>query len=170
MAKVNHTPRVVVLGMGNILLKDEGIGVHVAHALEEAPFPDNVELEVLDGGTLPDATMSVGEVDKLVVVDAVQGGDKPGAIYRFRPEDISVDNTMPVSLHQIGLLENLWLMDKFSQKPREVVIIGIEPEDMSWGLELSAELQQRIPQIVEVVLAEVASEYPDDSEKGDLRK
>jgi len=170
MATINHNPKVVVLGMGNILLKDEGIGVHVAHALQEAPSPADVEMEVLDGGTLPDAPLAFGEVDKLVVVDAVQGGGKPGAIYRFYPEDIRLDNDMLTSLHQMSLLENLWLMDKFSQKPKDVVIVGIEPEDMSCGLELSPKLQQRIPQIIKVVLEEAVLDYPDDSEKGDLRK
>jgi len=61
-------------------------------------------------------------------------------------------------------------MKQFSQKPKDVVIIGVEPEDMSWGLELSAKLQQRIPQIIKLVLEEVDLDYPNDSEKGDLRK
>jgi len=170
MGITNHVPKAVVLGMGNLLLKDEGIGVHVAHALQEAPLPGNLELEIIDGGTLPDMVASLGEVDKLVVVDAVQGGGEPGAIYRFRPEDIRLDNEMFTSLHQINLLEELWLTERFGQKPGEVVIIGVEPEDMSLGLELSEKLQRRVPQIIKVVLEEVISDYPDDSKKGDLRK
>jgi len=170
MAKTNHTTKIVVLGMGNLLLKDEGVGVHVAHTLQETPLPGHAELEILDGGTLPDTVVSLGEVDKLVIVDAVQGGGEPGAIYRFCPEDISPDNGMLTSLHQINLLEDLWMVERFGQKPKEVVIIGVEPEDMSWGLELSARLQQRIPQVINAVLEEVALDYPDDSEKGELRK
>ena len=170
MAVTNRTSKVVVLGMGNMLLKDEGIGVHVAHALQSVPSPDNVELEVVDGGTLPDAPLSFEEVEKLVIVDAVQGGGEPGAIYRFRPEEIKLEDKVFTSLHQISVLENLWLMKQFRQKPKDVVIIGVEPEDMSWGLELSAKLQQRIPQIIKLVLEEVDLDYPDDSEKGDLRK
>ena len=141
-----------------------------AHALQEASLPSNVELEVLDGGTLPDAFLSIGEVDKLIIVDAVLGGDKPGTIYRFRPEDISLDDRILTSLHQISLLENLWLTERFGQKPEEIVIIGVEPEDMSWGLELSAKLQKRIPRIIKVALEEVVSDYPDNSEKGDSMK
>jgi len=170
MATTNHITRVAVLGVGNLLLKDEGIGIHVAHAMQGMPAPSNVELEVIDGGTLPDAPLSCGEVDKLIVVDAVQAGGEPGAIYRFNSQDIKPDNRVLTSLHQVSLLENLWLMDKFDQKPKDVVIIGVEPEDMSWGLELSAKLRQRIPQIIKVALEEVVSDYPDNSEKGDLRK
>ena len=158
--------KIVVLGMGNLLLKDEGIGVHIARALQATPSPGKVELEVIDGGTLPDAPLSFEEADKLIVVDAVQAGGEPGAIYRFRPEDIRLDNRILTSLHQISLLENLWLMERFRQKPKDVVIIGIEPEDMNWGLELSLKLQQRVPQIIKVVLAEIGLGYLDKPEKG----
>ena len=168
MGANNHTHKVIVLGMGNLLLKDEGIGVHVAQTMQATPSPDNVDLEVIDGGTLPDATLSFGEADKLIVVDAVKAGGEPGAIYRFRPEDISLNNDVLTSLHQISLLENLWLTERFGQKPGEVVIIGVEPEDMSSGLELSTKLQQRIPRIIKVVLEEALG-YRDASEKGVLR-
>ena len=164
---VRTKPRkIAVLGMGNMLLRDEGIGVHVAHALQGTPSPDKVELEVIDGGTLPDAPLSFAEVDKLIVVDAVQAGGEPGTIYQFRPEDIGLDGRTLTSLHQISLLDNLWLMERFGQKPKDVVIIGIEPEDMDWGLELSSKLQQRVPQIIEVVLAEIGLGYLDKPAKG----
>ena len=159
--------KVTVLGMGNLLLKDEGIGVHVARALEKVSLPDEVELEITDGGTLPDAPFSCEEVDKLIVVDAVRAGGEPGAIYRFRPENITLDDKILTSLHQISLLENLRLMEQFGQKPGDVVIIGIEPEDISWGLELSAKLRERIPQIIKVALEEINLDYPDKPEKGE---
>ena len=164
--RTNHS-KVAVVGMGNLLLKDEGIGVHVAHALEGIPSPGNVELEVIDGGTLPDAPLSLEEFDKLIVVDAVQAGGEPGAIYRFHLEDIRLDDGTFTSLHQISLLENLWLMEQFGQKPKNVVIVGVEPEDMNWGLDLSAKLQKRTPQIIKVVLEEIGLEYPDKPEKGE---
>ena len=159
--------RVVVLGVGNLLLKDEGVGVHVAHALHGTPSTDSVSLEVVDGGTLPEVPLSFEEVDKLIIVDAVRMGGEPGAIYRFRPEDIEYADKVLTSLHQVSLRENLWLMEQFRQKPKDVVIIGVEPEDMNWGLELSAKLQERLPQIIKVVLEEVGLSYPDKPEKGE---
>jgi len=167
MAKTKHTPRIVVLGIGNLLLKDEGIGVHIAHALQGTPPPAGAELDIIDGGTLPDAPLLFEEVDKLIVVDAVQGGDEPGSIYRFHPEDIRLDSSIPMSLHQINLLENLWMMERFTQKPKDIVIIGVQPEDMRWGLELSPELQRRVPRIIEVVLREAHLDYPENSGKGE---
>ena len=156
--------KVVVLGVGNELLKDEGIGVHIARSMQEIPLSGNVE--VVDGGTLPDATLVFEGIDKLIVVDAVQAGGKAGAIYRFHPEDVEVDNRVLTSLHQISLLENLWLMEHFSQKPKEVIIIGIEPEDMSSGLELSAKLQKQVPQIIDLVLKEAGMEHTVNLRKG----
>jgi len=162
--------KITVLGMGNQLLKDEGIGVHIARALEGTASPSNVELEVIDGGTLPDAPLAFEDVDKLIVVDALQTGGEPGAVYRFRPEDIGLDDKILTSLHQISLLENLWLMEQFSRRPKNVVIIGIEPYDLNWGLELSEKLQERVPQIINVVLKEVGLDYPDKPEKGEIEK
>ena len=167
MEKTSRPPKIIVFGIGNLLLKDEGIGVHIAHVLQKIPSPSNVELEVIDGGTLSDAFLSLEEVDKLIVVDAVQTGGEPGEIYRFSPKDIRLDDGILTSVHQVSLLEYLWMVERFGDGPKNTVIIGIEPEDMSWGLELSAGLQQRIPQIIKVVLKEVELGHPDDSEKGE---
>jgi len=167
MSITNHPAKVIVLGMGNLLLKDEGIGVHIAHTLQELPPPGDTEVEVIDGATSPDMPLSFKEADKLIVIDAVQAGGEPGAIYRFHPEDVKADNKTLTSLHQISLLENLWLMERFGQKLKNVVIIGIEPEDMNWGLELSPKLQGRIPQIIQLVLEEISSEHSDKPEKGE---
>ena len=165
---VRRSPiKVTVLGMGNMLLRDEGIGVHIAHALQGTLAPSNIELEVVDGATLPDAPLSFEDVDKLIIVDAVQAGGESGSIYRFRPEDIKSDDRTLTSLHQISLVENLWLMEQMGQKPKKVVIIGIEPEDVNWGLELSVKLQRRIPQIIKVVSEEIGLEHSDVPEKGE---
>ena len=163
----NHPLKITVLGMGNILLKDEGIGVQIAQALAGTPSTNNVELDVIDGGTLLDAPFFFEEVDKLIIVDAVRGGGEIGEIYRFHPEDIELDSEVLTSLHQVSLLENLWLMERFGEIPKDIVIIGIEPKDTNWGLELSAELQQQLPQIVKVVLKEAGLEHPDKVEKGE---
>ena len=165
--KANKANKITVVGVGNELLKDEGVGVHVARALQEAPPPGNVELEIIDGGTLPDVVLSLEEVNKLIVVDTVQAGGEPGAIYRFHSEDLKLGNRNFTSLHEISLLENLWLMDKFGKKPDDIVIIGVEPEDLNWGLELSEKIQQRVPQIIKVVLEEVGSGYAGNPEKGE---
>lgn len=149
--------KVVVVGVGNLLLKDEGVGVHVAHALEAATPPQDVELEVIDGGTSPHLLRLLEDVDKLIIVDATRGGSEPGAIYRFGPESVAEPNGERMSVHDIGIGETLRIAKSLGQEPREVVIIGIEPKEIDWGLELSPELERKMPQIVEIVRQEIAA-------------
>lgn len=163
---VSDDLKVIVLGMGNLLLKDEGIGIHVAHALQRQPSPKNIQLEVIDGATMPDIPFCLEEVDKLIIVDSMLADDEPGAIYRFRPEDINLEDKTMTSLHQISLLENLQLMRLFGHKLTDIIIIGVQPKDTDWGTELSAELSEKMPRIIEVVKNEVCRNGLDKLEKG----
>lgn len=140
-----------VLGVGNILLKDEGIGCHVVQALERIPLTD---VKVVDGGTCPDVVQFLEDADKLIVVDAAKGGGMPGQVYRFHLDDITLERKQFLSLHDMSLVDNLMLTG-FLRNIAETVIIGVEPKEIGWGLELSPELQEKIPQIVELILAEL---------------
>ena len=141
----------LVVGMGNTLLKDEGVGCHVAHALERIRLPD---VQIVDGGTSPDVLPLLDEADKLIIVDAVKGGGVPGQIYRFRPEDVTLEERPLLSLHDMSFVDSLELM-RLWRNMGEAVIIGVEPKDIGWGLELSAELRERMPQIIDTVLEEL---------------
>jgi len=140
-----------------VLLKDEGIGVHVARALRETMPIDKIPFEVIDGGTVPEVFLLVEGVDKLVLIDAVKGGGSPGAIYRFHPENITPEEKYAISAHEMDLMYNLKMMEISGAKPDEVVIIGIEPKEISGGMELSPELSDKIPQIIKVVMDELES-------------
>jgi hydrogenase maturation protease len=143
--------RKFVLGIGNALLRDEGIGCHVAQALEEIPLPN---VKIIDGGTCPDLLQFLEDTDKLIIVDAVKGGGPPGQIYRFHLEDIILEQKPFLSLHDVGLVDNLMLM-KFWHSVDETVVIGVEPNQVDWGLELSPELQGKMPQIIDTILSEL---------------
>jgi hydrogenase maturation protease len=149
----NTLPRVVVIGVGNLLMKDEGIGIHAVQALQEIGLPPGVTL--IDGGTSPDLIAYTKAGDKLIIIDAAKAGGEPGAIYRFRPEDLAEEKGILTSVHELGVAQNLGLMSLLGNKPSETIIIGIEPGDISAGLELSPELQQKLPAIVKVVLKEI---------------
>lgn len=142
----------IVLGIGNVLLKDEGIGCHVVRALKEIPL---CNARVIEGGTSPNI-LFLEDADKLIVVDAAKGGGGPGEIYRFRLDDIALEQKPFLSLHDIGLIDNLLLM-RLLHNIGETIIIGVEPKEIEWGLELSPELQEKIPRIVETILAELNS-------------
>lgn len=147
--------RIVIVGVGNVLLKDEGIGVHVARALREMGLtsPDH-DVQVIDGGTSPDALDDAEGADKLIIVDAAQGGGEPGTIYRFQPDDVSAEPRLLASLHDLGLLDSLRMMELAGRQPRETVIMAVEPAEIDWGLELTPVLQERLPEIVRRVIEE----------------
>jgi hydrogenase maturation protease len=150
-----------VVGIGNVLLRDEGIGCHVAHALERVPLPD---VEIIDGGTCSDVLELLEDADKLVIVDAVKGGGMPGQIYRFRPEDITLEQKPVLSLHDTSLIDSLKLMQLW-HNIGDTVIIGVEPRELGWGLELSQELQEKMPQIIDAILGELNNTNP----KGEMK-
>ena len=145
--------KTVVLGVGNELFRDEGVGVHAARILQTKLLPSDVE--VIDGGTSPDIWSLIDGADKLIIVDAVRGGCEPGTIYRFTPQQIVADRGLITSVHQMGILENLSLMELVGGKPEETIIIGVEPAELEPGLELSAKLQERMPKIIQTVLGEI---------------
>ena len=153
--KTARIKKIVILGIGNLLLKDEGVGIHVLQALKDAPFPSDVDLELIDGGTSPNVFYLLDGADKLIIIDAVLGGGDPGSVYRFRANDVAAEDKPILSLHQMGLLEGLKMMEQMASEPKEAVIIGVEPKEIGWGLELSSDMQQKISQIVEVVLEEI---------------
>jgi hydrogenase maturation protease len=153
-AEADNIARIVVLGLGNVLLKDEGVGIHVVHALQDSQPPPDIDLEVIDGGTSPEALYLVEGADKLIIIDTARGGSDPGSVYRFRPAEITLDDKDYVSLHQIGILESLKTMECMGEGPKDTVILGVEPKEIAWGLELSPELEHKIPQIVKLVMEE----------------
>lgn len=147
--------KTVVIGIGNILLKDEGVGVHAVRALQEEGLPPDVE--VIDGGTATMELLSIlQEADRVVVIDAVKGGGAPGTLYRVTPKELMGGGERPLSLHQVGLLEVLQMARQLGSQA-EVVIIGVEPKEISWGMELTPEVEQKLPRVVEIVLKELGT-------------
>jgi hydrogenase maturation protease len=147
-------PDVAVLGIGNLLLRDEGIGIHVLRELDKMELPENIIL--LDGGTFAlESIYGLGNVRKLIVIDAVDGGGPPGAVYRFRPEDVENETDAHTSLHSISFLEILKVAALTGDRPAETIIIGVQPEILESGTELSPCLQEKMPQIVDIVLKEI---------------
>lgn len=150
---MRKSPRCVVIGVGNLLLRDEGIGIHAVKALQELGMPP--EVSTIDGGTSPDIIACSAAGGKLIIIDAARAGGKPGAIYRFTPDDLDQQADRLISLHEFGVKESLQMMRLAGNGPDETVIIGIEPKEIDWGIELSADLQERLPDIVKAVLREV---------------
>jgi hydrogenase maturation protease len=155
MASSSRAP-VLVLGIGNILLRDEGVGVHLVRTLANQPGPDGVEL--LDGGTAgADLLDAVSDRQKLIVVDALDADVPPGTILKLHPEDLPAPPSGGLSLHEFGLAETLRMARQLGCGPRHVTIIAVKPQDTRCGLELSPPMQQWMPQIREAVLREITA-------------
>ena len=153
--------QVLVLGVGNILLSDEGIGVRVVEELQKLSLPENIEL--FDGGTSSlDILLAEAKLKKLIVVDALRTTREPGTIYKgsFTAEQLDqleevFDKASKFSLHQIGLIDALIAARTLGCAPEETVIIGIEPLEISCGLEISDKLKAQLPKIINIVLKEI---------------
>ena len=147
MTEPSSRAPILVLGIGNILLRDEGVGVHIVRALDGLPLPDGVEL--FDGGTAgADLLDVISERHKLIVVDALDADVPPGTILKMRPEDLGTDRSGSLSLHEFGIAETLMTARRLNCSPSQVVILAIKPEDTQCGLELSPAMQQWMPRIL----------------------
>lgn len=147
------TPRIVVIGVGNLLMQDEGVGIHAVAALQEMELPPHVCL--IDGGTEPDLIAFTRAGDKMIIIDCARAGGKPGDVYRFKPEDIAEGRSAIASAHEMGVPENLNLMTITGNQPKGVVIIGVEPAVIDWGTELSPAVSAKMPSVLKVVLKEI---------------
>lgn len=152
LQKKEMPDKTLIVGMGNLLYRDEGIGVHVIQAMEKMKLPSHIEL--LDIGTSTmDLISYLEEVKKLIVIDAMRAGGEPGTIYKCKPKDLLPKDGGPISLHEIGLLETLEMIKKLGLEI-ETVIVGVEPEIIDWGMKLTEKVKDKIPLIIEAVLKE----------------
>lgn len=150
---------VLVVGLGNPLMRDEGIGLAVVQCLEKmsAEFPN---VEFIEAGTSLMAALHrmVGR-HKVVFVDCAVMGTPPGTIRRFMPNEVrSVKRLAGLSLHEGDLCAALELSQQLGECPNSVVIFGIEPERMEWGEGLSPVVAERLNEYVDAVKAELAED------------
>lgn len=136
---------VLVLGLGNELLTDDGVGVHVLRALQKESLPRGVE--VLEVGTaILHAQHLLEQAVHVVAIDAVRAGDAPGSIYQFDVEQAQLNQ--PTTLHELGIVGVLKLMPE-SVRP-QVTILGIEPEVIDYGMQLTPSVQASVPRVVQI--------------------
>ncbi|KHK03478.1 HyaD/HybD family hydrogenase maturation endopeptidase [Desulfovibrio sp. TomC] len=148
--------KILILGVGNILYTDEGVGVRaVEHLIEHYDFSDNVTL--MDGGNLGMRLMQpLMDSDYCIVLDAVLGGDVPGTVYRLTGDDLRKSLAFKDSMHQSDLVDTLIYCELIGKRP-ETVVIGMEPFDFkNMCVELSPTVAARLPAMLDVALQELA--------------
>jgi hydrogenase maturation protease len=146
--------KILILGVGNILLADEGVGVHVVRRLMEMELPPHVE--VIDGGTGGlDLLPYFRDKERVIIIDALKVEEEPGSIYRLHPGDFGAGTQPILSLHQLGIAELLESARLLGFNP-EVTIFGIAPKDIeSCSLELTPEVERAIPKVIRMILDEI---------------
>ena len=146
--------KTVVLGVGNILLSDEGFGVRVAEALSQRfRFPDAVE--VLDGGTLGIELMRfLDGAQRLILIDAIHGSE-PGSFRIIQGDDVRLYFQEKVSLHEMGIQEVLASLVVMEKPIAEIVVIGVVPVSLDIGLDLTPLVASRIDEAVTSVIRQL---------------
>lgn len=146
-----------VLGIGNLLLSDDGAGVHaVKRLVQRYELDDGVK--VVDGGTAGMELLPELEgVDDLIVIDAVRTGQPPASIVRLGGDQVPAFFKTKLSPHQTGLSDVLAALAFKGSRPARIVLIGVEPVTLSLGMELSPEVKARLDEVVSLVVAELAT-------------
>lgn len=149
--------KIIVLGIGNILLTDEGFGVRVVEELiRRYCFPENVE--IIDGGTMGyDLLRFLSGATKLIIIDAIKANSKPGTVYCFKDDEVKKYYRQKVSMHQLGIQEVLTMLEIIEKPIAETFVFGIEPA----SLDMSAELSPIAAALVTEVLDKVAFQLND---------
>lgn len=150
-------PRVVVLGIGNTILSDEGVGVHAAEALRDLyDLPDGVE--VIDGGTAGMELLdTLCGIDLLLVLDAVSTRQPPGTVCCLTGDEVPRFFRSKLSPHQVSICDVLASLDFIGQAPRDLVLVGVEPASLELGLALTPTVAQRVPDMVAQAVALLAA-------------
>ena len=146
MTRGNKQIEVLVLGLGNELLTDDGVGVHVVRMLQKETVIEGVVVAEV-GTAIIHAQHLLEQAAHVIAVDAVRAGEEPGAVYRFGIDQAQLNT--PMTLHELGIVGLMQLIPE-SDRP-EVTILGIEPDIIEYGMELSPPLESAVPGVVRIV-------------------
>ncbi|MCP4021652.1 MAG: hydrogenase maturation protease [Desulfobacteraceae bacterium] len=149
--------KLLVLGVGNLLLMDEGIGVHAVHKFwDEKENYDEAIVDFIDGGTFTQDIFYLFETYEIVLVlDIVRAGHPPGTIYFLEEDDLRSNPKQMLSLHDVDLLDSLSMAEMRGHRPL-LKVVGIEPETIDWGTQLTPTLQKAMPDFMKVARKHIA--------------
>lgn len=148
--------KILVLGVGNVLLQDEGFGVHLVREMATMEWPP--EVEFIDGGTAGMELIHLLEdASLLIVVDSLDAQVEPGSVFKFRAGDVAdLPKKVKASFHDIGLLEVLQVARILGCLP-ETVIFAVQPKKVGWGLELTPELDEVKSTVISLIAEEITA-------------
>jgi len=146
----------LVLGLGNLVHSDDGVGVHAIQRLQcDARVPSDVVL--MDGGTQGLGLLPhIAGFQRLLVIDAVDVGQQPGTLIRLEGNALEKLPGKP-SVHQLGFADLMVALKLLGESPEEIVIIGVQPQSTDWSAELTAPVRESLSELVAVVIAQLES-------------
>jgi len=146
--------KTLILGIGNLLLGDEGVGVHVAHALAASQLPEGIS--VVEAGTaFLDVLPEIEKAERIFLIDAMEAGGPPGSVYRLPFDQCHHPDTL-ASLHGFDMSRVLYMAG--NERNPEVVVFGIEPSRIEWGVELSEPVRLALPEVVRRIQEETTAQ------------
>jgi hydrogenase maturation protease len=145
----------LVLGIGNVILRDEGIGIRAVEELERRyRFPD--EVQVLDGGTSGiELLRFFDDIDHLIIIDAVSAGHPPGSVLRVEGEEVPATFETRITPHQLGLSDLLATAQLSDQMPGYLVLFGVEPKTIESGVGFTREVEGALEKLLGSVVEEL---------------
>jgi hydrogenase maturation protease len=149
--------KIKILGCGNTLMGDDGVGIRAIERLQKMKLPENVE--IIDAGVGGLAILSwIEDADKVVIVDAVQtGNEPPGTVYEFTDKELPPSNMFMLSLHDLNLVDTINVGRMVQNMPDEIVIIGVEVKRVAeFTRELTPEVEAALPEVLDLVLKELS--------------
>jgi hydrogenase maturation protease len=152
-----RTGELLVLGVGNVLMRDEGVGVHVAREIARDQSSIGGDVRVVDGGTLGlDLLPLIADARALVLIDAVDLRAEPGTVSVLRDDAVHGALGGHLSAHQVGLGDLVAVGRLTGALPERVVLVGIQPAVIEVGIELTTECAAAVPRAIDAVRAELA--------------
>jgi len=143
---------IVVLGIGNILMHDDGVGIHLIRKLEEN-YIFEPQVPLIDGGTMGSELLPYFEADKIVIVDAVNFDEAPGFVGIIENDDILTRLTTKLSMHHLGLTDVLSQVKLLGITPAEIYLVGVQPEPLiEMNMKLSDAVAAQLDKMVEIVM------------------
>lgn len=149
--------KTLILGVGNLLLSDDGVGVHAIQQLQ-AEYTLPAEVQVVDGGTCGlDLLQFLEGIDHLVIVDAAHLGKPPGTIARMEGDQVPAYLALKTSPHEIGLPELMFTAKLIDIYPQHVVVLGVQPESIETAVGLTPAVAARLDELVTMLAEEVGA-------------
>jgi hydrogenase maturation protease len=144
--------RISVLGIGNILLSDEGVGVHAVNAIKKK-YVFTPEIEIMDGGTMGLDLLPVFQThDKIIIIDAVDFKKEPGHVGAIEGNNIPAVLNTKLSVHHIGFSDLLFAAKLMRETPLEVYLVGIQPKSFDIGLDMTEEIRVKLDSIIDLAI------------------